>query len=365
MTVGDILAFLERFAPPHLAESWDNVGLLLGQRGRSATRVMTCLTITPHTVAEAVESKADLVISHHPILLRPVQRLSEETAEGRLLLPLLQASVAVYSPHTAFDNCPGGINDLLCDRLGLNNAKPLRSRAEPKVKIVVFVPDGDLARVSDALFEAGAGVIGQYRECSFRVAGTGTFFGSEATNPAVGQKGRREEVAEWRLEVVCDAGKVPEAIRRMRQAHSYEEPAFDVYPLQAQGGSQGAGRLGELSPPLSLWEFASRVRAVLPTSGMRVIGDPNRRIRKAAVVCGSGGDLLTNALEAHADVFLTGELRFHQEVAAEVAGLAVVLAGHYATERPGVEHLAAMVARHFPQVSVWPSRREHDLAWSL
>ncbi len=365
MTVGDILAFLERFAPLHLAESRDNVGLLLGQRGRSAARVMTCLTVTPHTVAEAVESKADLVVCHHPILFRPVQRLSEDTAEGRLLLPLLKEAVAVYSPHTAFDNCAGGINDLLCERLGLQNAKPLRSRAEPKVKIVVFVPDGDLARVSDALFEAGAGVIGEYRECSFRVPGTGTFFGSEAAHPTVGQKGRREEVAEWRLEVVCDADKAPEAIRRMRQAHSYEEPAFDVYPLQAQGGGLGAGRLGELNPPLSLWEFASRVRAVLRTSGMRIIGDPNRRIRKVAVVCGSGGDLLNEAAQAQADVFVTGELRFHQEVAAEAAGLAVVLAGHYATERPGVEHLAEILARQFPQVSVWPSRREHDLAWSL
>jgi dinuclear metal center YbgI/SA1388 family protein len=365
MTVGEIVAFLERLAPPHLAESWDNVGLLLGQRDRSAARVMTCLTVTPQTVAEAVEANVDLIVSHHPILFRPVQRLSSDTSEGRLLLPLMQASIAVYSPHTAFDNCPGGINDLLCDRLGLNNAKPLRGRAQPKVKIVVFVPDGDLVRVSDALFEAGAGVIGEYRECSFRVAGTGTFFGSEAANPAVGQKGRREEVAEWRLEVVCDADKVPEAIRRMRQAHSYEEPAFDVYPLQSLAEGQGAGRIAELDPPLSLWEFASRVRAVLSASGMRVIGDPNRRVRKAAVVCGAGGDLFPDAVQNHADVFVTGELRFHQEVAAEGAGLAVVIAGHYATERPGVEQLAEILAKQFPQLSVWPSRREHDVAWRL
>ena len=158
----------------------------------------------------------------------------------------MRAGIAVYSPHTAFDNCAGGINDGLCEKLGVRNAVPLRPRdAKRQCKLVAFVPDADLQKVTDALFAAGAGVIGEYRECSFRLAGTGTFHGSDAANPAVGQKGRREDVSEWRLEVVVPEARVSAAIAALRAAHSYEEPAFDVYPLRPLAGG-GEGRFGEL-----------------------------------------------------------------------------------------------------------------------
>src|SRR5262249_47116351 len=153
--------------------------------------------------------------------------------DGQVVLPLARAGVAVLSPHTAFDNCPGGINDVLCRRLGVKRAVPLRPReGHREYKLAVFVPDKDLVPVSDALFSAGAGAIGKYEQCSFRLAGKGTFFGSDETNPSVGQKGRREDVDEWRLEVVVPEAKLTAAVRAMRQAHSYEEPAFDVYQLK-------------------------------------------------------------------------------------------------------------------------------------
>src|SRR5205085_5861888 len=170
------------------------------------------------------------------------------TPEGRLVLSLAQAGVAVYSPHTAFDSTCGGINDLLAQRLGLLDVTALRpGTGAPQCKVVVFVPDSDLARVSDALFAAGAGHIGQYSQCSFRLAGTGTFFGSDATHPTVGEKGRREEVSEWRLEAVCPEAGVEAVIAAMRKAHSYEEPAYDVYPLWPAPAATGEGRLGRLS----------------------------------------------------------------------------------------------------------------------
>jgi dinuclear metal center YbgI/SA1388 family protein len=203
-TVDAVIHFLEEFAPLSLAAEWDNVGLLLGDRAAATARIMTCLTVTPESAAEAVAERANLIVTHHPILFRPIQRLTTETADGRMLLSLMHANVAVYCPHTAFDNTVGGINDQLANMLDLTDIRPLRQRdSEPQVKIVVFVPDSDLSRVSDALFAAGAGHIGQYSQCSFRLSGTGTFFGSDAANPTVGQKGRREEVAEWRLEAIC------------------------------------------------------------------------------------------------------------------------------------------------------------------
>jgi dinuclear metal center YbgI/SA1388 family protein len=363
LTVADVVAILHRLAPPELAEDWDNVGLLLGDPAATVARVMTCLTVTPESAEEAVASGVELVVSHHPVLFRPTQRLTAETPDGRTLLALLRGGVALYSPHTAFDNAPGGINDGLCRRLGLTDVRPLRpGPADGRFKVVVFVPEGDLARVSDAVFAAGAGVIGQYRECSFRLHGTGTFFGTDAANPTVGQKGRREEVAEWRLEVVCPAGRLREVLHAMRAGHSYEEPAFDVYPLWSPPGGPGVGRLGFLSQPEPLEAFARRVRQAVGAAAVEYVGEPQDPVRQVAVVCGAGGSLLGDAARAGADVLLTGELRFHDQLAARAQGLAVVLTGHYASERQGVEDLAARLAVEFPALVVWPSRREADPA---
>lgn len=360
MTVRDLVAFLHTFAPLGLAAEWDNVGLLLGQADAPAQRILTCLTVTPEVVAEAVAERADAIVSHHPILFRPTKRLNSDTAEGRLLLPLLRAGVAVYSPHTAYDNTRGGINDQLAGLLGLREVTALRQRPGPaSVKLVVFTPENDLAAVTDALFAAGAGHIGEYRECSFRIPGSGTFFPTETTNPTVGQRGRREEVSELRLEVVCPENRIDAVVAALRKAHSYEEPAYDVYPLRAPPGP-GEGRVGELPAPVPLLDLARQVRSLLPTTGMQVVGDDAQPIRRVAIVCGAGGELLGDALRAKADVLLTGEARFHDAWTARAAGLALLLPGHHATERPGVEELARLLANQFPSAHVWASRSEFD-----
>lgn len=359
-TVAEFAAHLERFAPLATAAEWDNVGLLLGDPAADVARVMTALTVTPDVAEEAVREGANLLVAHHPVLFRGAKKLTAQTPDGRAVLPLLRAGVAVYSPHTAFDNCPGGINDGLCRRLGLANVVPLRPRdGERRCKLVVFVPDGDLRTVSDALFAAGAGTIGRYNECSFRLPGTGTFFGTDATNPTVGQKGRREEAPEWRLEVVVPGALVPAAVRAMRGAHSYEEPAFDVYPLEPLPNG-GDGRFGELPQPLTLGELAARAKQVLSASAVQVVGDPGRAVRTVALACGAAGEFLSDAVKRRADVFLTGEVRFHDALAARGADVALVLPGHYATERPAVEDLAAALAADFPGVTAWASRDERD-----
>jgi dinuclear metal center YbgI/SA1388 family protein len=360
-TVADVRAYLDRFAPPALAADWDNVGLLLGDDTAAVQRIITCLTVTPPVVAEAVAERVNLIVAHHPILFRGAKRLSMATPDGRLVWPLARAGVAVYSPHTAFDNTAGGINDSLARRLGLTGVRPLRARAgEPRCKIVVFVPASDLAKVSDALFAAGAGVIGQYEECSFRLPGTGTFFGTDSTNPTVGQKGRREDVSEWRLEVVCPEAKLAGALTAMRAAHSYEEPAFDVYPLKGVPGNSGEGRLGDLGGPTSLAEFAARVKQELKAGGVQVVGDSARAVHRIAIACGAAGEFLGDAAKAKADVFLTGEMRFHDYLSAQDRGIALVLPGHYATERPAVEELADRLQGEFAALTVWASRMETD-----
>jgi dinuclear metal center YbgI/SA1388 family protein len=360
-TVAEVCGHLERFAPPRTAAEWDNVGLLLGDADGPADRVMTCLTVTPDVVGEAVPDGVQLIVSHHPVLFRAAKKLSSHTPDGRLLLPLMRAGIAVYSPHTAFDNCAGGINDGLCRRLGLTNVTALRPTTEKKFKLVVFVPDADLAKVSDAVFAAGAGRIGQYEQCSYRLNGTGTFFGTDATNPTVGQKGRREEVAEWRLEVVVSEANLGAVLSAMRAAHSYEEPAFDVYPLHAAKAASphGEGRVGDIAPT-TLGELARVVKESLNAAVVQVCGDHGKAVKRVAVACGAAGEFLSDAIRAKADVFLTGEVRFHDALAAEAAGVGLLLPGHYATERPAVEDLAGQLAAAFPAAAVWPSRRERD-----
>ena len=280
-----------------------------------------------------------------------------------MLLALARAGVAVYSPHTAFDDAPDGINALLARRIGLVGVGPLRRRDDARTfKVVVFTPEKDLQRVADAMFAAGAGRIGQYSECSFRLLGTGTFFGSEASHPTVGRKGRREEAVEWRLEAVCPEGSVEAVTAAIRRAHSYEEPAYDVYPLRPTASPLGVGRLGALPEPRPLRAFAEAVRAALGCGPVQMIGDPQHPVSRVAVACGAGGELLADAVRARADVLLTGEARFHDYLAAQAQGLALVLPGHYATERCGVEDLADRLGTEWPDVPVWASRLERDPA---
>lgn len=366
MRLQDVEAVLEELAPLGLAESWDNVGLLLGDRAQEITRILTCLTLTPDVAEEAVRCGAQLVVTHHPLLFKPVQRLTAETAQGRTVLTLLRHQVAVYSPHTAWDHAPQGINQQLAERLGLTQIQPLRPHPKDEVKVVTFVPREQLAAVQLAVWDAGAGVIGNYRQCSFVLEGTGTFFGEESSNPAVGQAGQLEHVAEARLEVVCPSSRLSAVLAALRAAHPYEEPAIDVYPLR--GGlnpHQGAGRWGTVSQPLSLGDIARRVAERLPGARVEVVGHADQPVHHLGIACGSAIEFWRDAQRAGCQALLTGEARFHALLEVRDAGFAVILAGHYATERLGMERLAELLAARCPDVTVTASTVEHDPAWPL
>ena len=360
-TVADVSRWIDGFAPPRLAEPWDNVGLLWGDPGAEVSRVMTCLTVTPRTADEAIGERAELIVSHHPVLFKPVKRVRADHPETGMLWDLARAGVSILSPHTAFDNTTDGINDGLARRLGLSGVEPLRvSEGAGSFKVVVFTPRADRERILGAAFAAGAGRIGSYEECSFSIPGRGTFFGTEGSNPSVGQPGRREAVREVRVEVVCPGDRIAAALAAIRRAHSYEEPAIDVYPLHAATARGGAGRVGVMAETLSLEAFAGRVASVLACRGLQVAGPVGRDVRRVAIVCGAGDDFLGDAARAGADVLMTGEARFHRALEAESLGIGLVVAGHHATERPGVEDLADRIAAAFPEAEVWASRHEAD-----
>ena len=360
-TVRALAKWLDTFAPAKIAESWDNVGLLWGDPEAEVSRVMTCLTVTAQVADEAIAEKAQAIVSHHPVLFRAVKKVVAGQPENGFLWGLARAGVSILSPHTAFDNTEGGINDGLARRLGLIEVRPLRPFTPPGAcKVVVFAPEGDKEAVLSAAFAAGAGRIGAYEQCSFAIPGQGTFFGVEGSHPTIGQAGRRESVEELRIELVCPGDRVSQAIIAIRDAHSYEEPAIDVYPLQVDSSQWGAGRVGQLTRPSTLEAFAGTVAKALDAPGLQFVGAPDREISRVAIVCGAGDDFLPDAHRARCDVLLTGEARFHRALEAEALGIGLIVAGHHATERPGVEDLATRIAAEFAGLTVWASRRERD-----
>lgn len=361
-TVADLQRWMERFAPAALAESWDNVGLLLGDPAAEVDRVMTCLTVTPASADEAIARGAGAIFSHHPIFFKPAKSLRADRPDSGFVYRLARAGVAVLSPHTSFDNTEGGINDGLARRFGLVDVAPLRPLVEPDgYKLVVFAPAAERMTILDAAFAAGAGGIGEYDECSFAVEGDGTFRGSERSNPTIGQPGRRESVREVRIELLCPAHHRGRVLAAVRAAHSYEEPAIDLIRVEPTWAPpRGAGRVGRLERPEPLGAFATRVASILDAPGTQFAGDPGKEVRRVALCCGAGDEFLKDAHRLGADAYVTGEARYHRALEAEALGLGLVVPGHHATERPGVEDLAGRVAAEFPALEVWASQAEAD-----
>ena len=361
-TVADLLAWMDRFAPKALAEPWDNVGLLMGDPASGIERVMTCLTVTASTASEAIEAEAGAIVSHHPIFFKATKTLRADSPGSGFLWRLARAGVGVLSPHTAFDNTDGGINDGLARRFGLVDVAPLRVRPPGEwFKLVVFAPQAERDTILEAAFEAGAGRLGEYSECSFSGDGLGTFRGSDRSNPTIGQPGRRESVAECRIEMLCPSSDRAGVLAAVRAAHSYEEPAIDLIRIEPTwGATSGSGRIGVLAQPEPLGRFAARVASILKAPGTQFVGDPDRLVARVALCCGAGDDFLGDAHQKGADVYLTGEARYHRALEAESLGLGLIVAGHHATERPGVEDLAERIAAEFPALEVWASRSEAD-----
>jgi len=271
-SVADVAAFLEQFAPRRLAEDWDNVGLLVGRRRQDIRRLMTCLTVTPQSAAEAVDQGAQLIVSHHPMPFLAAKRLTDETTVGRLLLELIGAGVAIYSPHTAFDSAPQGINQRLAEGLGLQSIAPL----------------------------------------------------------------------------------IP-------LSNGVESNAM---PPHCNGGALGTGRFGSLPTPVSLDELADRLKKFLAIERLQVVGEPSQNVRIVAVGCGAADELLDFARRQGCDAMVLGEARLHTCLEAQARGVGLLLPGHFASERFAVEQLAEAIARQFPDIQVWPSRRETDpLRW--
>ncbi len=342
---GDLIAWLERRIPLHLSEEWDNCGLQVGSRGFPLRGVLCCLDVTSEVVAEAQAMGADFIFSHHPLFFRPEKNLDLDTFPGSLVKALVQSEITVYSAHTNLDKVENGVSAELARILGVNHTRPLQGEVEKIFKLVTFVPEESLAAVEEALFAAGAGRLGEgrYRECAFRSAGKGSFFPENGSHPERGEIGRRNLVDEIRFETVCEPESLARVLAALFESHPYEVPAYDLHPLRRDAEKVGLGRIGELDEELTVAEFVARVSDRLKVSGLRLIGgDRDRRLKKIALCGGSGFSLYPAALAAGADLYLTGDVKYHE--AREVldrGGMMLLDAGHFATEFPIVAVCAA------------------------
>jgi len=343
LRLGEIITVLEDACPPGLAAEWDNVGLHVGDAGSEVKRIVVALDPDAQALERATGEGADLLVTHHPLFRQPPRRFTPTDPDAARVMAAVRGGLAVYSMHTNFDSITGGVSDALAERLGLEASRDALVPEGAKKKIVVFVPPDSVDKVAGAMASAGAGRIGDYSECSFRVAGTGTFRAPAYAHPAQGKAGEFNEVQEVRLEMVLPSERADGVARALLSAHPYEEVAYDVYDVAGTRSEVGLGRIGRLKPPQALSDFAVYCSDRLETPTVKYAGPSDKRVSVVAVCGGSGGGLLEAARRAGADVLVTGDIRYHDAQKALQVGLAVVDAGHDGTEAPSVQALAALI----------------------
>jgi dinuclear metal center YbgI/SA1388 family protein len=338
--IQDLIGLIHTDYPPSLAEDWDNVGLQVGDPAASLERVLIALDVTAATLAEAEALGVQAIVTHHPLIFRPLKNLTSLDPGSRLVMRAITANIAVIAAHTNLDSGADGLNDWLAARLGMKEVLPLKGGNLPLYKLVVYVPVGHEKVVEDALFAAGAGTIGHYDHCSFASSGTGRFRPGEASTPFIGSPGQESMPPEIRLETIVSAERVTKVIDKLRKAHPYETPAYDLLLLQNRRDDLGLGRIGRLAQALPLQDYARQIGAALGTDSLRLVGDPQRLISKVACCGGSGASLVFDAQRQGADLLVTGDIKYHDARNALDLGLSLIDAGHFATEQVMVAGLA-------------------------
>jgi dinuclear metal center YbgI/SA1388 family protein len=336
-TVSEIISIMEEIAPSSLAETWDNVGLQVGRRDQAVNRIHIALDPTPEVVAAAADDGAEMLITHHPLIFAPIQTLDFATPLGGIFARSVLSPLSIYSAHTNLDSSPDGLNEAFARMIGMDDLVPLvPSSNSERVKLIFFVPEEYRQKVLKALFSCGAGSIGNYSCCSFSSAGRGTYMPSSEALPFEGSSGKLSCVDEVRVETVVKRSRIDHVLRVVQEVHPYETMEYNIYPMIGTSGvdeaSAGLGRVGSFDSPLSLKDLAERVKEVFGMQVVRVVGDLDMPVRRVAVCTGSGASLMKAFYKSGADVFISGELKYHDARTVEEKGLGLVDAGHFGTE---------------------------------
>ncbi len=355
----EITGYLEGLAPLSLQESYDNSGLQVGDPGMDVTGILVALDVTEEVLLEAEKLGFNLVVAHHPIIFTGLKSITGRKGPERIVKLAIQKDIAIYSGHTNFDAISGGVNSALANRLGLVDQQILDPVSGELKKVVVYVPHAQLEQVRQAMFDAGAGEIGAYDSCSFNMEGTGTFRGGEGSHPFAGETGVFHKEPETRLETIIPASLAGKVVRAMTTAHPYEEVAYDIYPLDNRDPRRGMGMIGRLEDPMEEELFLGFLKDRFRAGVIRhtiLLGKP---VRKVAVCGGSGSFLLGKAKAAGADVFVTGDMKYHQFFEAE-GKIVVMDIGHFESEQFTRELFYDLLMKKFPKFAVRLSETEKN-----
>ncbi|WP_210464754.1 Nif3-like dinuclear metal center hexameric protein [Rufibacter roseolus] len=349
--IKEVVQMLERYAPPAYQESYDNALLQIGDPETTLTGVLLTLDCTLEVVQEAVDRGCNLIVAHHPVIFKPLKSLTGKTPVERILLKALQHQVAIFACHTNLDHVHNGVNAKLCEKLGILNPKVLSPKTQLLTKLETYVPLDDTEKVLDALHQAGAGQIGEYTDCSFRITGTGRFTPSAQANPHIGEPCKTEETIENKIEVIFPTFKQNQIMRALMKAHPYEEVAHYLVALQNENQEVGAGMVGELEDALSPEELVRHVKEKLNIRTFRHTAWPQKPIKRVAVCGGAGSFLIRQAKAANADIFLTADLKYHEFFEA-TDQMALVDVGHYESEVYTKELFYDILTKSFPNFAV-------------
>jgi dinuclear metal center YbgI/SA1388 family protein len=347
MKIRELLSFLEMKAPGALQESYDNSGLLVGNPDTEATSMLISLDCTEAVIEEAIAKGCNVILSHHPIVFSGLKRFTGKNYVERVVMKAIKHDIQLISYHTNLDNVKHGVNARLASHLGLSNLSILDPKKDILKKIVVYVPQEQADQVRKALWDNGAGNIGNYDQCSFNTGGLGTFRGNDQTNPFVGKPGELHAESEVKIEVVCPQWSVNRAVQAAKQVHPYEEMAYDIYPLNNTWMEVGSGMIGELDAPMPVLEYLHKVKKEMKAGSIRYTQPHVDVIRKVAICGGSGSFLLDKAMAAGADLFITSDYKYHQFFDADQR-IIIADIGHFETEQYTIDLLSDWFAEKFP-----------------
>ena len=351
MKIKEIVSALERFAPLPLQDGFDNAGLQIGLTEAEATGALLCLDVTEAVLDEAIASGCNLVISHHPLIFKGYKSITGKDYVERCILKAIKNDIVIYSAHTNLDNAPGGVNYKIAEKIGLKNVRILEPKENCLIKLVTFVPTAQAEEVRNALFTAGCGYIGDYDSCSYNTEGEGTFRAQEGSKPFCGNIGELHHEAEVRIETILPEYKKREVIRTLLLTHPYEEPAYDLYPLYNSWAQVGAGIIGELKEAESELEFLKRIKKTFEVGCLKHNKLTGRLIQKVALCGGAGAFLIPQAIGSGADVFITGEIKYHDYFGRETDILLAEI-GHYESEQYTKEIFYSIIRDLFPNFAL-------------
>jgi len=356
-SVSDIMERMEALAPFRLAEEWDNAGLQVGQGDWPVQKIWIALDPLPDVVAAACSADADLLITHHPLILKPLRSIDFSTPAGSIIRMAHEHRLAIFAAHTNLDSAAGGVNDILASEIGLINLKPLVPGQKSEIfKFAVYVPSEYERKVMNALFETQAGNIGKYSCCTFRHRGTGTFKPDDSAKPFSGRNGEISHTDEIRIEAVVPKNELAHVVDHVRKVHPYEIMAYDLYPMVSscndEEKKEGLGRVGELGEPTDLASFAGNIKKRLGLGAVKIAGNADLPVRRAAICTGSGSGLIKAFFSSSAQVYVSGDMRYHDARDVQAAGRGLIDIGHFASEHLFVRALGEQLREMLPQTGI-------------